>query len=230
MHFNGKIDNPTVYVEQLDLETLDEQADRAPVYACWDFSQDISSCRVVDLGPNQLTGTLINFPARAMTGANWDGSEMCWRHLPQQYGAIHFHEDDIYDFEWETDFSFMVPEDLRSGIYGIRLEQEGQHDTIPLFVCPPRDKRTARLCVLVSTFTYTVYGNHARPDYEPSWLDRNEAWNAYPWNPAEYPHYGRSTYNFHSDRSGICHASHRRPLFNLRPGALDCVIFRRIVT
>ena len=34
MHFNGKIDNPTVYAGQLDLETLDEQTDRAPVYAC----------------------------------------------------------------------------------------------------------------------------------------------------------------------------------------------------
>ena len=220
MHFNGKIDNPTVYEGCPDLDTLDEKIDKAPVYACWDFSHDISSCRVVDSGPNQLTGTLINFPARAMTGANWDGTEMCWRHLPHQYGAIHFHEDDIYDFEWETDFSFLLPNDLQSGVYGIRLEQGDQHDTIPLFVCPPRGQRTARLCVLVSTFTYTVYGNHARPDYEPSWLDRNEAWNAYPWNPAEYPHYGRSTYNFHSDRSGICHASHRRPLFNLRPGYL----------
>jgi N,N-dimethylformamidase len=76
------------------------------------------------------------------------------------------------------------------------------------------------LCVLVSTFTYTIYGNHARPDYDESWQDKSKAWNAYPWNPATYPHYGCSTYNFHSDRSGICHASYRRPLFNLRPGYL----------
>ena len=220
MHFNGKIDNPTVYVGHVALYTLDEKIDKGPVYASWDFSREISSCRVVDSGPNQLTGVLINFPARAMTGAHWDGTEMCWRHAPHQYGAIHFHEDDIYDFEWETDFSFVLPENLRSGVYGIRLEQGDQHDTIPLFVCPPPDQQTARLCVLVSTFTYTVYGNHARPDYESSWLDRNNEWNAYPWNPAEYPNYGCSTYNFHSDRSGICHASHRRPLFNLRPGYL----------
>ena len=220
MHFNGKIDNPTVYVGHVDLDTLDEKIDKGSVYASWDFSREISSCRVVDSGPNQLTGVLINYPARAMTGANWDGTEMCWRHAPHQYGAIHFHEDDIYDFEWETDFSFVLPENLRSGVYGIRLEQGDQHDTIPLFVCPPPDQQTARLCVLVSTFTYTVYGNHARPDYESSWLDRNNEWNAYPWNPAEYPNYGCSTYNFHSDRSGICHASHRRPLFNLRPGYL----------
>ena len=220
MHFNGKIDSPTIYMGQLNLDRLEAQTSSVPVFACWDFSRDISSCRVVDTGPHQLSGELVNFPARAMTGANWDGTEMCWRHLPNQYGAIHFHEDDIYDFQWETDFAFAVPDDLQSGVYGIRLEQGEQHDTIPLFVCPPRQKRTAQLCVLVSTFTYTVYGNHARPDYEPSWLDKNEAWNAYPWNPAEYPHYGCSTYNFHLDRSGICHASHRRPLFNLRPGYL----------
>nr|MCS5605431.1 N,N-dimethylformamidase large subunit [Alphaproteobacteria bacterium] len=183
-------------------------------------SNEISSTRVIDTGVNELHGTLVNYPARAMTGANWDGSEMCWRHAPQHYGAIHFHEDDIYDFEWETDFSFTVPEDLRSGVYGIRLKHGKHQDTIPLFVCPPLGQRTARLCLLVSTFTYTIYGNHARPDYDASWQDKIKAWDAYPSNPAQYPHYGCSTYNFHSDRSGICHASHRRPLFNLRPGYL----------
>ena len=48
MHFNGKIDNPTVYEGCPDLDTLDEKIDKALVYACWDFSRDISSCRVVD--------------------------------------------------------------------------------------------------------------------------------------------------------------------------------------
>ena len=102
MHFNGKIDNPTIYAGHLDLHTLDAQADRAPVYACWDFSRDISSCRIVDSGPNQLTGALINFPARAMTGANWDGTEMCWRHLPHQYGAIHFHRSEEHTSELQS--------------------------------------------------------------------------------------------------------------------------------
>ena len=222
MHFNGKIERPTIYSAQLGSGMLldSTEATTAPIFACWDFCKEFSSTRVIDTGVNQLHGTLVNYPARAMTGANWDGSEMCWRHAPQHYGAIHFHEDDIYDFEWETDFSFTVPEDLRSGVYGIRLKHGKHQDTIPLFVCPPLGQRTARLCLLVSTFTYTIYGNHARPDYDESWQDKITAWDAYPWNPAQYPHYGCSTYNFHSDRSGICHASHRRPLFNLRPGYL----------
>lgn len=222
MHFNGKIEGPAIYQALLDWEDFATPSTTDPgmLFARWDFSQDISSTRVRDTGANGIHGTLINFPARAMTGSNWDASEMCWRHAPEQYAAIHFHEDDIYDFEWETDFTLTVPENIGSGVYGIRVEQGEYTDTVPLFVCPPRGRQTARLCVLVSTFTYTIYGNHARPDYDESWQDKSKAWNAYPWNPAAYPHYGCSTYNFHSDRSGICHASYRRPLFNLRPGYL----------
>ena len=79
-------------------------------------------------------------------------------------------------------------------------------------------KIKAKICVLISTFTYSIYGNHARVDYEGSWENRIKDWNAYPYNPVNHKEYGLSTYNYHSDGAGICHASHRRPLFNLRPG------------
>lgn len=62
-----------------------------------------------------------------------------------------------------------------------------------------------------------MYGNHARADFQPCVMDRIKEWNAYPHNPSRYPNYGCSTYNFHKDNSGICFASHLRPLFNLRP-------------
>lgn len=65
-----------------------------------------------------------------------------------------------------------------------------------------------------------MYGNHSRADFKPSWLDRIKEWNAYPHNPSQHPNYGCSTYNFHSDGSGICFASHLRPLFNVRPNYL----------
>ena len=184
----------------------------------WDFSKGIKTTTAkATTGPDL---TVANFPARAVTGAAWDGSEMNWTHKPTHYAAIHFHGDDIYDFEWDTDFEFTVPEDMPSGVYVMRLECEGNEDAIPFFVCPPLGRPKARLCVLISTFTYTIYGNHARPDYDPSWQDKITERNAYPHNPAEHPHYGLSTYNYHADGSGICHASHHRPLFNLRPGFL----------
>jgi N,N-dimethylformamidase len=209
-HFNGKIEAPAIYASQ--------DFHEGHVLARWDFARAISSTRIEDTGPHGLDGRLVNLPARAMTGAAWDGSEMCWRHKPEHYAAIHFHENDIYDFGWETDFSLTIPEDLPSGIYAARISCDGHEDAMPFFVLPPRGKRTADLCVLVSTFTYIVYGNHARPDYTPEWDKVFAEWGCYPYNPAAYKHYGLSTYNYHKDGSGICHASHRRPLFNMKPG------------
>jgi len=202
-YFNGKIEAPKIVVD-------------GEVLACWDLSEDISSQNVKALlGPDIA---LQNFPTRAVTSSEWDGSEMCWRYKPSHYAAIHFHEDDIYDFEWETSLTFKIPPKMPSGVYVMRIECEGNQDAMPFYVCPPLGKRSAKLCVLIPTFTYAVYGNHARPDYDISWQQRIKDWSAYPYNPAEYPHYGLSTYNCHPDGSGICHASHRRPLLNLRPG------------
>ena len=42
---------------------------------------------------------------------------MCWRHAPREYAAIHFHDDDLHDAGWATDFDFTVPADLPSGAY-----------------------------------------------------------------------------------------------------------------
>jgi N,N-dimethylformamidase len=211
-HYNGKIESPAIYAAA---EACDQK-----LLARWDFSLETPSLTVMDIGPNKLHAQLRNMPARAMTGSNWDGSEMNWNHAPEQYGAIHFHDDDIIDFDWQTDFSFTIPNDLPSGIYAARISTAGHEDSMTFFVCPPAGKTTARLAVLISTYTYSVYGNHARPDFIPEWKKRFAGWNAYPWNPAEYREYGLSTYNFHSDGSGICHASHRRPLFNLKSGYL----------
>lgn len=218
--FNGKIEAPVLFDRALSSDELENfgRGKLDGALAQWDFSRGTEGVRIEDIGPSGMHGELVNLPARAMTGSNWTAREMCWRHAPVEYGAIHFHDDDIYDFGWETDFTFEIPETLKPGIYAARLACNGQEDAIPFFVLPPKGRRKADFCVLVSTFTYSVYGNHARPDFEASWKERFSSWDAYPWNPAEHTEYGLSTYNNHNDGSGICHASHRRPLMNLRPG------------
>ncbi len=210
--FNGKIEGPSIY-QGSKKASLD-------CFAHWDFSPGISSTRIEDTGPKALHGVLVNLATRAVTGSNWNAEEMCWRHAPDHYGAIHFHEDDIVDFDWQADFTLDIPQSLSPGIYAARIRCGEFEDSLPFFVCAEKGKPRADLCVLVSTFTYAIYGNHARPEFGEDWAKRSAGWNAYPWNPAEYPEYGLSTYNTHSDGSGICHASHRRPLFNMRPGYL----------
>ena len=201
--FNGKLENPQIWADGL-------------LVSNWNFANDIPGCSV--LGENCPDLDLVNYPTRGVKGAFWDGSEHNWQHKPEHYGAIHFHEDDIYDFGWKTDFSLKIPTNMPSGVYVMRTSCNDNDDAMPFFVCPPLGKPTAKLCVLISTFTYSIYGNHARPDYHTGWQDRIKEWGAYPHNPAEFSNYGLSTYNLHSDGSGICHASHKRPLFNIRPG------------
>ena len=225
-HFNGKIERPMMFDRALTADAIGQAASGAAslgLVASWDFSQEMSSIRIVDTGPHGLHGTLVNLPARAMTGSAWTGREMCFRHAPQEYAAIHFHDDDLHDCGWQTDFSWTVPEGTRSGIYAVRLTCGDAQENVPFFVLPPKGRRTSDLCVLMSTYTYTVYHNHGRPEAgSPAWMkmwsDQAAAWGAYPYNPGVNREFGLSTYNFHSDGSGICHASWLRPMLNVRCG------------
>ena len=47
-----------------------------------------------------------------------------------------FMNDDIYDFNWDTDFKFKIPKDMPSGIYTMKIEGEGYEDSMPFFVAP----------------------------------------------------------------------------------------------
>ena len=214
-HFNGKIERPRI------TRGAGGDAASGAVIADWDFSREMSSLRAVDAGPNGWHGELVNLPARAMKGSDWSGREHCWRHAPEEYGAIHFHEDDLYDCGWETDFSYTVPADLLSGSYAVRLSCGEHEDMIPFFVLPPRGSRRTPICVLIPTFTYTVYGNYARGVTTEAYLARARDWGARELTADRHREYGLSTYDRHTDGSGICFASQRRPVLTQRSGYMS---------
>src|SRR6202022_2590239 len=113
-----------------------------------------------DLGPWRLDGVTVNQPTRAVRGHNWTGATMDWREAPEQYGAIHFHDDDLVDACWEPDFAFTVPADLRSGVYAAKLSADGFEFWVPFFVRPPRGAARSRVAFLASTATYLAYLNN----------------------------------------------------------------------
>lgn len=197
--FDGRIERPEI-----------------PGVAWWDFSLGIETDRI----QGSHEGRLVNLPTRGVRGSRWSGREMHWRHAPAEYGAIHFHSDDLYDAEWETDFVVTIPEGLRSGVYGVRLRAGPHEDIIPLFVLPPAGLATAPVAYLAATFTYQAYANHARFNLDDSFRARIAAWGATPNNPQDHPEYGWSTYNRHPDGTGISLSSLRRPVLTLRPGFL----------
>ena len=227
--FNGKIERPMIFDRALSADEIARAArgETTPgLVAAWDFSREMHTSRIVDVGPHGLHGKVVNGPTRAVRGSNWTGREQCFRHATDQYGAIHFHADDIVDCRWPATHEYVVPKDLKSGAYALLLDAGDAKENIPFFVVPPKGQQTSKLAVLVSTFTYTIYGNHARPEWsaDPKWRDawiaQTKQWGAYPHNPAQHPEYGLSTYNYHTDGSGIALASWRRPMLNLRIGYL----------
>ncbi|MEC9265683.1 MAG: N,N-dimethylformamidase beta subunit family domain-containing protein [Pseudomonadota bacterium] len=211
-HFNGRIEAPKL--------AFGLGGTAGGIVLAWDFSQGIDSDRIVDVGGTASHGRLINMPTRGVTGTGWSGREMCWRHAPQDYAAIHFHEDDCHDCGWEDDFVFDIPKDFRSGNYAMRLRCGTDEDFIPFFVAAPLGRPQSRICVVIPTFTYVMYGDNGRYDYGPAIEQRMADWGAYPYNPDKYRQFGQSSYNLHPDGTGICLCSWRRPLLNLRSGYL----------
>ena len=201
--------------------------------AAFDFSREIASTRAIDIGPFGLHGEVENLPARAMKGWNWTGEEQCWRRKPEQYGAIHFHDDDLYDAGWASDFSFTVPADMTSGVYAAHLVLEGPdgeaddgtgEDYIPFFVRPPRGpagrKGRPKLAFLAPTAAYMAYANHQEHLHaEPAEMVIGRLLVFQPtdlfWH--EHAEYGASLYDLHSDGSGVCYSSRLRPILNMRP-------------
>ena len=173
--YDGKLDRPSLFRRGLGAEELDQlrqgasplEIGRQDLVAAWDFSKERHTSRIRDLGPNKLHATAVNLPARAVTGHNWSGRESDFRRSPGEYGAIHFHSDDLEDAAWRTDFTLTVPQNLRSGIYAARLRGADREDHIPFFVRPREGARRAPAALLVPTLTYLAYANE-RMDYSRS--------------------------------------------------------------
>ncbi len=225
-HFNGRIDSPRLAGTAPDFAGAEALAAAplscatAELIGAWDFGRDIPTEAIRDLGPWRLDGTIVNQPTRAIPGWNWDGHESCWTHAPSQYGAIHFHDDDLVDARWESDFAFTVPETLRSGIYAARLSTEGFDFWVPFFVRPPRGTTRSSVAFLASTATYTAYLNNVgrflsllteRYQGRLMLLDDIDALLI------EHPEMGLSLYDRHSDGSGVAYSSRHRPVQNVRP-------------
>ena len=234
-HLDGRIDRPRLFSRLLNVAELaglaaapdDLDGLGADVVGAWDFSRDPDSDVAKDVSGNGRDGRLVNMPARAVTGHNFSGKETCFRLAPEEYGAIHFHRDDLEDAGWGVDFELEIPADLPSGVYAAWLRAGSDEDYLPFIVRPPRGSAGSKIAVLMSTMTYVCYSNFTdvgvgawREGATGSWAlaapyaDPTLFRDVYRYID-EHALYG--LYDRHLDGSGVMYGSYLKPVLTMRP-------------
>jgi N,N-dimethylformamidase len=227
-NFNGRIQDIRISKKALDAEAISEMA--APVapkklkkslVVDFDFSKEMSSAKVLDISSSKMQGEVINLPNRAVRGRFWAGESINWTQRPDLYDAITFYADDLYDAEWSSDFSFTLPEGMKSGVYCARLTQGEFVEYITFFVAAPKGKPSSRLAFWASDYNYLAYvgislGVTAKKNY-PS----------HNWNEPdldflrENPEYAvGGVYDTHVDARNFAYGTRLRPDVGMKPGAL----------
>jgi hypothetical protein len=224
--YNGKIDAPKLFKTALSIAQI-QAIKNAPLptqlhgelIGAWDFSTDISSDKISDTSPFLHHGQVINAPARAIPGHNWSGEHHDWKVDPAQWGAIHFHDDDLFDAQWESDFELTIPTTMKSGLYAARLSS-GEHSEYVPFAVRPSVGKEAKICFLLPTASYMAYANEhftTNPWGGELMWNRTTVLNEDHVFLNEHREYGHSCYDRHSDNSPVYYSSRLRPILNMRP-------------
>jgi N,N-dimethylformamidase len=224
--FNGKLESPAVFARALtpdDFEYLDRGAApwqlAPPPVAAWDFSRAMSGTVIVDVAGGH-DGALVNQPGRAVTGRRWSGRHVDFNAAPDEYAAVHFHDDDLEDARWQPSFSLTVPDDLQSGFYAVHLRAGDAADALPFVVRPSQATASADVLVLAPTLTYRAYANEHESWFDPTTGTERRGYEG--WASVEDRYAARhrllSLYDRHSDGSSTCYVSLLRPQVTVRPG------------
>ncbi|TCK29192.1 N,N-dimethylformamidase [Ancylobacter aquaticus] len=237
--YNGKIDSPRIVKKALsrfEIEQmkggaqpgLTERRNSGPtgelsalIVAAWDFWDGIDTITAKDNGPYRFDATLVGCPTRALTGYNWAGENFDWKHARKEYGAIHFHDDDVDNARWEVDVEWTVPELIKSRFYALKLTTaEGDEDYIPFWIVPKIGKEQSKIAVMVPTISYMAYANEhvaCNAGGAELFIYRVPIMQHQNMFLAEHREYGGSIYDTHTDGSGICLSSRLRPILSIRP-------------
>ncbi len=234
-HFDGRIDRPRLLRRSLSASELarlaaapdDLDGLRADVIGAWDFSQNLDSDVAMDVSANRHDGRVVNMPSRAVTGYNFSGQEVCFRLVPEEYGAIHFHRDDLENARWGVDFELEIPTHLPSGVYAAWLRAGSDEDYLPFIVRSPRGTVTSNIAVLMSTMTYVCYANFTDLGVGAWQEGATTKWASE--TPYADPTLFRDVYRYidekalyglydrHLDGSGVMYGSYLKPVLTMRP-------------
>lgn len=236
--FDGKIESPFLATGHDVAERVASRARHVPVRdlaeatIVWDpaaalaggslAAQRIPAFRRTAAGwtaAPELDAACVNTPTWAVTSSGWDTTVTDFRLRPEQWAAVHFHSDDLDDVGWDATASVLLPEDLPSGAYAVKLTSPGQEpERLPVFVEAIEPK--AKVAVIIPTASYIAYANDhpgTQAQMAQATASRTPVLMAGDLFMNDHPELGRSCYDSHADGSGVGYTSLRRPLLNMRP-------------
>lgn len=185
-----------------------------------DFSKGIDTQIIHDLGNFKLTGKLFNHPTRGIKGPKDTIDIRDWTKNPDEYNAIHFHEDDITDAKWKNDFSFKLPKNIKSAVYCLRLYINQKNEFFIPFVILPKPSSKNKIAFLFPSASYLAYANNRIGiDVPETELVTNRLLeiNDHDHFMQENPELGYSFYDVHNDDSGVYYSSRKRPIIDFQP-------------
>ena len=186
-----------------------------------DLAEAIGAVEFSDRSAHRHTATVVNMPAAGVTGPAWEGRTSTYVQGTDTYDAVHFHDDDLEDSDWDAAFELAIPSDTTSGVYAARLTTSDCQDIVPFFVTAPGSPQNT-IAFLAPTLTYLAYANeHEALSFPPSFTSftgRDLSEVVLTWRDWYAVEQGLvSLYDVHRDGSTVSYASTRRPLVNVRP-------------
>ncbi|WP_338069623.1 N,N-dimethylformamidase beta subunit family domain-containing protein, partial [Phytoactinopolyspora endophytica] len=224
--FDGRISNPSLYNRVISAEEANALHRGAKpegivgLMGAWNFGRDIGTRHIRDISGNGCHGQTVNMPTRGLPGPWWQRQTTDYTDAPDEYTAIHFHNDDLDDAQWEPTLEWDVPRELESGIYGLRLkDDEGNEDCLPIFIRPGgRSKK--KVLFLAPVLSYLAYANqHIFTDDSLDFLRENagDVGGLLSERDKFVVENGlHSLYDRHDDGSAVLYSSWLRPLVTMR--------------
>jgi N,N-dimethylformamidase len=226
--FNGKLSRPLVLSGVASADDLvalraGEPPPSSLEAACiLDFADAIGAQAFTDRSGHRHPVTVLNLPTSGVTGPRWGARTSSFLQAPSEYDAIHFHDDDLEDADWDVDLAVGIPPQTPSGVFALRIETDDCVDLVPFFVTAAGSPARADVAVLLPTLTYLAYANEheilSNPQSYVDFTGRDPREARFGWRDRYAIDHGLlSLYDVHRDGSTVAYASTLRPLVNVRP-------------
>jgi len=220
-HFDGKIDlaglaHATVTDTAVAELLATGSWGAGKVIAAWDPAAGMDSSGIndvlIDRGPGGHHGKARNKPTRLVTGRLWAGRDDTFELDAAQYSAVAYASDSLTDCRWDLTTAITIPAETPSGVYAARIRSAGHVEEIPFVVRASAPRHD--LLVVLPTMTYV-----AESDDRLTQLKLAVSTPIASPKDASGSDVGGSTGDVHPDGTGVCFASRRRPLKELRSDA-----------